>query len=308
MAEMSIAAIGIEGKDLMVLKSLLSLVSNTKEFGWRLVDDPAAAQIAFLGHLSSERVAELAGRFGDGPLLVYCCSRGEDAPSGVQVLGHCPPRASELSAVLAEASRRAAASAAALVNAAKSAVESAATARATRKLFDPALSLPGAIQAKLPKLLIDQPLLVSVPGAPGLLIDVHSGVRTAHGDPAWFFSPDFWRIAPASCQLMTAIDSQALTESRRYQARPIQALRFWGIMSASQGMPLADIARAVEVGLKKLPDFKLLPHYEWQRRLAESLVGKLAAPEQLASATGRPIEEIYDFLNAAAELGLLRIH
>lgn len=303
MAELSIAAIGIEDKDLMVLKSLLPLVLNTKEFSWRLVDDPAAAQIAFLGHLPPERVAALVGQFGDGPMLVYCCSRGEQAPSGVRVLGHCPPRASELSEVLAEAARRPMAA-----MAAESAAEAASAASPERKLFDPARSLPGAIHAKLPKLLIDQPLAVNVPGAPSLLIDVHSGVRSAHGDPAWFSQPDFWRVDPDLCQLTTIIDAKGLAESRRYHARPIQALRFWGVMSASRGMPLADIARASEVGLKKLPDFKILPHYEWQRRLAELMAGKPAAPAQLASAMGRPIEDIFDFLNAAAELGLLKIH
>lgn len=302
MAELSIAAIGIEDKDLMVLKSLLPLVLNTKEFSWRLVDDPATAQIAFLGHLPPERVAALVGQFGDAPMLVYCCSRGEQAPSGVRVLGHCPPRASELSEVLAEAALRAKAA-----GAAESLAE-AATANVERQVFDPARSLPGAIHAKLPKLLIDQPLAVIVPGAPTLLIDVHSGVRSAHGDPAWFSQPDFWRADPALCQLTTTIDAKVLAENRRFHARPIQALRFWGVMSASRGMPQAEIARASEVGLKKVPDFKILPHYEWQRRLAEVMTGKPVAPAQLASAMGRPIEDIFDFLNAAAELGLLKIH
>jgi len=306
MTELSIATIGIEDKDLMVLKSLLPLVAGTKGLGWHLVEDPAVAHIAFLGHLPPERVAALVGQLGGGPLIIYCCARGEDAPLGVRALGHCPPRANELTEVLVEAAKRATASAAASAVAAKSAAESAVAARAARKIFDPARSLPGAIHDKLPRLLIDQPLAVNVPGVPSLLIDVHAGVRTAQGDPAWFSRPDFWRVDPATCQLTTTIDVRVLGENRRYQARPIQTVRFWGVMSASHGRPLAEIARAAEVGLKKIPDFKLLPHFDWQPRMAESMVGKLAAPERLAAVAKRPIEEIYDFLNAAAEIGLLK--
>jgi hypothetical protein len=306
MTELAIATVGIEDKDLTVLKSLLPLVTRMKGLSWQLVEDPAIAQVAFLGHLPPERVAALVSEYGDRLLLIYCCSRGEDAPPGVRVLGHCPPRANELAEVLAEAAQQAAAAATASAAAEQLASESAVAARAARTLFDPARSLPGAIHDKLPKLLIDQPLAVNVPNAPCLLIDVHSGVRTAHGDPAWFSRPDFWRVDPATCQLTTMIDARVLGECRRYPARPIQAVRFWGVMSASRGAPRAEIARAAEVGLKKMPDFKLLPHLEWQPRLAEGMVGKLAAPERLAVAAGCPIEEIFDFLNAAAELGLLK--
>jgi len=306
MTELSIATIGIEDKDLTVLKSLLPLVTRMKDLTWKLVEDPAVAQIAFLGHLPPERVAALVAQYGDRLLLIYCCSRGEDAPPGVRVLGHCPPRASELAEVMGEAAQRATTAVAASQLATRLVAESAVAARAARTLFDPARSLPGAIHDKLPRLLIDQPLAVIVPGAPSLLIDVHFGVRTAHGDPAWFSRPDFWRVDPATCQLTTTIDARVLGEGRRYPARPIQAIRFWGVMSASQGMPLADIARAAEVGLKKMPDFKMLPHLEWQPRLAESMVGSLASPEQLAAVAGRPIEEIYDFLNATFELGLIK--
>lgn len=306
MTELSIATVGIEDKDLTVLKSLLPLVTRMKDLTWKLVDDPAVAQIAFLGHLPPERVAALVTQYGDRLLLIYCCSRGEEAPPGVRVLGHCPPRANELAEVMGEAAQRATVTAAASQLATRLASESAVAARAARTLFDPARSLPGAIHDMLPRLLIDQPLAVIVPGVPTLLIDVHSGVRTAHGDPAWFSRPDYWRVDPSTCQLTTTIDARVLGESRRYPARPIQALRFWGVMSASRGMPRAEVVRAAEVGLKKMPDFKMLPHLEWQPRLAESMVGKLASPEQLATVASRPIEEIYDFLNAVAELGLIK--
>jgi len=302
MTDVSIATVGIEDKDLLVLKSLLPLVARTQGLSWQLVEDPAVAQIAFLGRLPPERVAELVGRLGDRLLLIYCCSRGEEAPPGVRVLGHCPPRANEIAEVLAEAAQLAIASAATV----QRATESAVAARAMRKLFQPERSLIGAIQAIIPKLLIDQPLAVSVPGAPDLLVDANAGVRTARADPAWFSSHDFWRADPAACQIKVTNDSKLLRECRRFSARPYQALRFWGVMSASQGQPLAEIARATLVGLKKMPDFKLLPHLEWQPRLAEALVGKLSAPEHVVASAARPIEEIIDFLNAAAVLGLVK--
>ncbi|MDP2823913.1 MAG: hypothetical protein Q8O52_14710 [Sulfuritalea sp.] len=300
MTETSIATIGFEDKDLMVLKSLLSLVA--RGVTWRMVEDPALAQIVFLGRMPQERVAGLVAQFGDRLLLIYCCSRGEEAPPGVRVLGHCPPRANEIAEVLVESVQQASASAAT----AQRATESAVAARAMRKQFLPERSLIGAIQTIIPKLLIDQPLAVSVPGAPDLLVDVHAGVRTAHADPAWFSSPDFWRADPAVCQIRITTDARLLGECRRFPARAYQALRFWGVMSASQGAPLAEIARATRVGLKKMPDFRLLPHLEWQPRLAEDMVGKLVAPETIVAAAGRPAEEIIDFLNAAAVLGLVR--
>jgi hypothetical protein len=305
MTILSIATVGIEDKDLTVLKSLMPLVARMKSFSWQLVEDPAVAHIAFLGRLSPERVAALVGQFGDRLLLIYCCSRGEDAPPGVRVLAHCPPRANELADAMVEAVQRAADFTAASAVATQRAAESAVAARAARTVFDPARSLPGAIHALLPKLLIDQPLAVHVPDAPCLLVDVHVGVRTAHADPAWFARPDFWRVDPAACQLKITKDVNVLGECRRFPARSYQALRFWGVMCASQGAPLAEIARANAVGLKKLPDFKLLPHLEWQPRLAEGMVGKLTAPEQLAAAVTRPIEDIFDFLNAACVLGLV---
>lgn len=302
MTDVSIATIGIEDKDLMVLKSLLPLVARTQGLSWRLVEDPEVAEIAFLGRLPLERVAELVSRFGDRLLLIYCCSRGEEAPPGVRVLGHCPPRANEIAEVLAEAAQRAASSAVT----AQRATESAVAARAMRKLFQPERSLIGAIQAIIPKLLIDQPLAVSVPGAPDLLVDVNAGVRTARADPTWFSGHDFWRADPATCRIKVTNDARLLGECRRFSARPYQALRFWGVMSASQGQPLAEIARATRVGLKKMPDFKLLPHLEWQPRLAEALVGKLSALEHVVASAARSIEEIIDFLNAAAVLGLVK--
>lgn len=306
MTDLAIATVGLEEKDITVLKSLLPLVARLKGLNLQLVDDPAVAQVACLGRLPLERVTELVAQYGGRMILIYCCSRGEEPPPGVRVLGHCPPRANELAEVLGEAAQRATAATAASQLATRLAAESSAAARSARTLFDLARTLPGAIHDKLPRLLIDQPLAVIVPEVPTLLIDVRSGVRTAHGDPAWFSRPDFWRVDPATCQLTTTIDPRVLSEGRRFPARPIQAVRFWGVMSASRGMPRAEVARAAEVGLKKMPDFKMLPHLEWQPRLAETMVGKLASPESLAAAAGRPLEEIYDFLNAAAELGLLK--
>jgi hypothetical protein len=306
MTVLAIATVGLEEKDITVLKSLLPLVARLKSLDLQLVDDPAVAQVACLGRLPPERITELVAQYGGQMILVYCCSRGEDPPPGVRVLGHCPPRANELAEVLGEAAQRATAATTASQLATRLSAESSAAARAARTLFDPSRSLPGAIHDKLPRLLIDQPLAVIVPDVPPLLIDVRSGVRTAHGDPAWFSRPDYWRVDPTTCQLTTTFDARILSEGRRFPARPIQAVRFWGVMSASQGMPRAEILRATEVGLKKMPDFKMLPHLEWQPRLAETMMGKLVSPESLAATAGRPLEEIYDFLNAVAELGLLK--
>lgn len=300
MTDLAIATVGIEDKDLTVLKSLLPLVSRLKGLNLQLVDDPAVAQVACLGRLPPERVAELVARYGGRMILIYCCSRGEDPPPGVRVLGHCPPRANELADVLVEAAQHATATKAA------AAAAIAAAAPVAPALFDPARSLAGAIHALLPKLLIDQPLAVKVPAAPCLLLDVHAGVRTAHADPGWFTRPDFWHADPSICELKTTSDARLLGECRRFPARPYQALRFWGIMCASQGRPVAEVAKATEVGLKKLPDFKMLPHLEWQPRFAEGLLNKLAPPVRLAAEAGRPIGEIYDFLNAAAAIGVLK--
>jgi hypothetical protein len=298
MTDLAIATVGLEDNDVTVLKSLLPLVARLKGLNLQLVDDPAAAQVACLGRLPLERVTELVAEYGARMILIYCCSRGEVPPPGVRVLGHCPPRANELADVLVEAAQMAAAAKAARVVAAAPV--------APPVLFDPTRSLAGAIHALLPKLLIDQPLAVNVPAAPCLLLDVHAGVRTAHADPAWFTRPDFWQADPTICQLKITSDAQLLTECRRFPARPYQALRFWGVMCASQGKPLAEVARATEVGLKKMPDFKLLPHLAWQPRFAEALVGKTAPPARLAAEAGRSLEEVYDFLNAAAVLGLLK--
>lgn len=302
MTETAIAAIGFEDKDLMVLKSLLSLVAKPKGVTWRMVEDPALAHMVFLGHLPPDRIADLVAQFGDSLLLIYCCSRDESPPPGVRVLGHCPPRANELAEVLVEAAQQAAAAAATVQRATESAVAE----QVARKPFMEELSLIGAIHAAILKFLIDQPLMVSVPGAPSLLIDAHSGIRTVHADPAWFRAPDFLRTDPALCQVGITKDAQLLKECRRFSARPYQALRFWGVMSASRGAPLEEIARANRVGLKKMPDFRMLPHLEWQPRLAEGMVGKLEAPETIVAAAGRPVEEVIDFLNAAAVLGLIR--
>lgn len=300
MTDLAIATVGIDDKDLTVLKSLLPLVSRLKGLNLRLVDDPAIAQVGCLGRLPPERVAELVAQHGAYMILIYCCSRGEAPPPGVRILGHCPPRANELAEVMVEAAQHAQQAAAV-----KAAMAAAAPTIAPA-LFEPSRSLPGAIHALLPKLLIDQPLAVNVPNAPCLLLDVHAGVRTGHADPAWFNRPDFWRADPAACQLKTTSDAQLLAECRRFPARPYQALRFWGVMCASQGKPMAEVAKAAEVGLKKMPDFKLLPHLEWQPKLAEAMVNKLATPARLAVGAGCTLEEMYDFLNAAAVLGLLK--
>lgn len=302
MTETSIAAIGFGDKDLLVLKSMLSLVAQPKGLTWRMVDDPALAQLAFLAHMPPERIAGFVAQSGDRTLLIYCCSRDEQAPSGVRVVGHCPPRANELAEILGEVAQRAEAAAAAAQNEAESAV----AARAARKLFLEEHTLIGAIQAAIPKFLIDQPLAVSVPGAPNLLIDSHSGIRTVHADPSWFSGPDVWRTDPALCQIGPAKDPQLLKECRRFPPRPYQAMRFWGVMSASRGAPLEEISRAARVGLKKKLDFRMLPHLEWQPRLADTLVGKTMTPETIVAAAGRPVEEIIDFLNAAAVIGLVK--
>jgi hypothetical protein len=300
MTDLAIATVGIEDKDLTVLKSLLPLVSRLKGLNLQLVDDPAVAQVACLGRLPPERVAELVARHGDHMIMIYCCSRGEEAPPGVRVLGHCPPRANELAEVLVEAAQHATAKRAVAAAAIAAAVP------AVLEVFDPARSLAGAIHALLPRLLIDQPLAIKVPAAPCLLLDVNAGVRTAHADPNWFTRPDFWHADPSICELKTTTDSSLLGECRRFPARPYQALRFWGIMCASRGRPVAEVAKAAEVGLKKLPDFKLLPHLDWQPRFAEGMLNKLAPPARLAAEAGRPIGDIYDFLNAANAIGLLK--
>jgi hypothetical protein len=300
--QVSIATIGIEDKDLTVLKSVLNLVTpGASGVEWRFIDDLAQADIAFLGNLEIDDVNGLVRDLGNRVTLIYCCSRGEAPPPGVRTLAHCPPRANELAAVFSEVQAR---HAQAPVPA--PAPTAAAKPAAASDFFELDHSLAGFIHARLLRLLIDQPLAVTVPGAPCLLVDIHNGVRTVHADPAWFTSGDFLRADPATCQMEVATDARVLSECRRQQTRPYLALRFWGVMSASRGRALADVARAKAVGLKKLPEFKVLPHLAWQPALAQEMVGKTATAEQWAASAGKPVGDVLDFINACAVLSLLK--
>jgi len=301
-----VAAVGISDKDVTVLKSIMNLVASSRGVEWQMVDKPEDAHVAFLGHLEPQQVEALADEIGGKVMLVYCCSRDEAPPDRVRTLAHCPPRANELGEVFAEAVllRGAAQQAAQQVSASAAAAASASV--AASELFSPEKSLAGVIHAKLLRLLIDQPLSVSIPGAPCLLVDIHNGLRTVHADPAWFTSPDFLRSDPATCKMEVATDARLLSECRRQVTRPYQSLRWWGTLSASQGRPVADIARAKSVGLKKLPEFKVLTHRDWQLKLAEALVGKQLPPAQLAEMAGQPLADVIDFLNACSVLGLLK--
>jgi hypothetical protein len=296
----SVATVGIGDKDLTVLKSVLNLVtSGGRGTEWQLVDNLAVADMAFLGHLDVEEVEGLVRDLGDRVMLIYCCSRGETPPQGVRTLPHCPPRANDLNVVFAEAMGRKSV-------APPPAPAPTPAAPPKQPIFEADQSLAGAIHSRLLRLLIDQPLAVNVPGAPCLLVDVHNGVRTVHADPVWFKEAEFFRTDPANCRLEVATDGRMLAECRRQATRPYLALRFWGVMCASRGRPLADVARASAVGLKKLPDFKLLPHLDWEPALAQAMLGKTAAPAQWAQSIGKPVSDVTDFLNACAVLGLLK--
>lgn len=309
MGRIAVAAIGIEAKDLTVLKSLLNLVTGSQGVPWDFVDDPAVAHLSFLGKLPREDVAAMAADPGRRGLLVYCCQRGELAPAGV-VAAHCPPRANELAQLFAEAVRLAegtpaAAPAAGIAPVVNVAAEVVAPVPALAVL-EPDRILAGAIHAQMPRLLMDQPLMVVVAGAPPLLLDVHAGVRTVHADPAWFATPDYWRADASAWKLTTVPDPARWTECRRHPAKPYPALRFWGVVSGSQGRPKKEVAKAGEIGLKKPPEFKVLPHLEWHPTLAAAMVEKKAPLALWASTSGRPMAEVIDFVNGCAALGLLK--
>jgi hypothetical protein len=307
MGTINVAAIGIVDKDLLVLKSLLALAGESKQLGITLVGALEVAELIFLGHLTSAQLGDAVRRHTHHALLVYCCHAGEAPPPGVRVLNHCPPRLAELSKLLAEVvANGPPQETTAPGNDTSSGDAVVAEPLASTPLHLPFViehSLAGAIQAKLTKILIDQPLLVSVPGYSPLLVDVRSGVRLVHADRSWFSSQDGWRSSPESCAFEVAASSEALAKCRRYPLRPLTALRFWGIVSASAGRTSIELSRWQEVGLRKMPDFAALPHHDWHPILARHMVSKYATVTYWAHAVRRPYEDVIDFLNAAAAMG-----
>lgn len=281
-----ISAIGFKDKDLLVLKSLLGLVGKTINTKCDFVEDPAEARVVFIGKLPPPEVAALAARFAGKKHLIHCQS-GDETPPGVRSLAHCPPRLSELAALLGELCAAPAEPAAAPAT------------------FDVNDCLAGAIQLRIPKLLIEHPLLVHSPKAPPLLIDANAGVRTVHADPAWFLRPEPWRAPLAECRLEVALDQSKIADFRRYAARPFLGMRFWGVMSASNGRLSSQLQADSRFSLRKLPDFRRWPHHPWQCALADQMLNQPATLAHLAAITGQAKSELFDFLNAAKAVGLL---
>lgn len=299
MERIAVAVVGVEAKDLTVLKSLLNLMTGSLGASWQQVEDPWEADLAFLGQaMAKEEMQRLAQDLAGQVMLVSCCPPGEAAPEGI-VAAHCPPRSAEMARIFSEVIRRNREKASPAANQATSMI-------ATVENFDGAHCLVGAIQGMLPRLLIDQPLLVTATDAPPLLVDVHVGFRTVHADPVWFSDPQLWRMEAGNWSLSTAPDAARYAECRRHHARPYPALHFWGVLCASRGRLLKELAQMAEIGLRKLPDFKLLPHVEWQRLLAGAMVEKRASMNHWVTVAGRPREDVADFLNACSVLGLVK--
>lgn len=308
MKQIAIATVGVDAKDLTVLKSVLNLVAGSVGMAWQPVEQPGEAQLAFIGPAGRDRLVDLAKALGDRVLLVYCCQRDEAPPAGVAVT-HCPPRANELAKLFSDAAARPAAQrgpAAAAPPPARTAVAAAEASPLHAPLFDGELCLAGAIHATLPRLLIDQPLLALLPELPPLLVDVHAGLRTVHSDPLWFKRQEPWRAARGSWLLSSDIDGGRLAECRRFPPRPYAALRFWGTVGASMGRPCRELARAESVSLKKMPDFRTLPHADWHTILAKAMVEDKATLSHWAGVAARPVAEVVDFVNGCAALGLLK--
>lgn len=282
-----VGAIGIKDKDLLVLKSLLAIVGKTIHVKCSFVEDPAEARVVFIGKLPAPEVAALAAQFARKQHLIHCQSDGETSLPGVRTLAHCPPRVNELAALLGELFAAPAEPAAAPA------------------IFDIDDCLAGAIQLRIPKLLMDQPLLVHSPAAPPLLVDAHSGLRTVHADPAWFLDPQPWRTPVAECRIEIAFDQSKLADIRRHAARPFLGMRFWGVMSASHGRLSSQLSANSQFGLRKLPDFRRWPHHPWQTALADQMLGQPATLAHLSSIAGQAKSEVVDFLNAANAVGLL---
>lgn len=295
----SVATIGIENQELTILKSLLTVFSGSTGVTLELIEDPDTAQISFLGHLDPERVRELAQSADRRGVLVYCRARGEEPPmvatDGVVILDHCPPRSVDLSRVI-ETVRKYKPTAP---------TDTAEQAPQMLPTFDVEGYLAARIHATLPRLLADQQLVVAEPGAPCLLVDVRAGVRTVHAHPNWFTHPNYWRATADEYVLRTDAPPEKLAECRKYPAIPYRAMRFWGLMSATRGRPLPEIAKANTVGLRKLPDFKHLPHLAWQAEFAPQMVGKQASPQEWAARSGHGVGEVIDFLNGCTGLDLI---
>lgn len=282
-----VSAVGIKDKDLLVLKSLLALVGKTIHVECGFVEDPADARTVFIGKLPPPEVAALAGQFAGRKHLIHCQTGEETPPPGVRMLAHCPPRLGELAALLGE-----------LVAAPTAEAAPAAT-------FEVDDCLAGAIQLRIPKLLMDQPLLVHSPATPPLLVDAHSGLRTVHADPAWFQDSAPWRTPVAECRIEIAFDQSKLADIRRHAARPFLGMRFWGVMSASHGRLSSQLSANSLFALRKLPDFRRWPHHPWQAALADQMLDQPAKLDHLTSVAGQAKSEVVDFLNAAHAVGLL---
>lgn len=296
----TVAALGLEPQELTILKSLLGVFAGSEGVELELVEEPGLAQISFLGHMPPNQLQELASSTSEGSLLVYCRSRDEEpmpAGDGVLVLEHCPPRSTDLNRIMEAVRARA--------NAAPPAGKVARPSAPGVAAFAADECLASRIHTTLPKLLADQQLAVAVAGAPCLLIDVQAGVRTVHAHPTWFSHPDYWRALPHKCVLSTDAPPEKIAHCRKYPALSYRAMRFWGLMSTAAGRPLPEIAKANTVGLRKLPDFKRLPHHAWQAEIAPAMVGKQASPHDWAARFSHEIGDIIDFLNGCTGLDLL---
>lgn len=299
MKQVGVAAVGIVDKDLLVLRSLLALVGESRQVDLPDVGAPERAQLIFLGHLPADRLGEVVRAHGHHAVLVYCCTAGEPPPAGVRTLAHCPPRLAELAHVVADVVERVGALAPA------TGAPAAGSATAGAPPFEAERSLAGAIQARLPRILIDQPLLIRVPDHSPVLVDVRSGVRLVHAEPGWFAGVAGWRVPANACEFVADAAVDEVRRCRRLPLRPLAALRYWGILAASDGRAGGEWPRWASLGLKKMPDFATLPHLEWHPILARQMVGQWASPSAWAHAVRRPLPAVHDFLNAAAAMGWL---
>lgn len=299
-----IGAIGFEGKDLMVLKSLLALVGKTTHHGYEFyefVDQPATAHLIFLGRVPTAEIEVMSQIYAGEKFLVCCQPSSSELPDGVRVLTRCPPRVSELSALLAELLTEPAPQ----PPAPDTGHDSERDSERAAADFACAHCLAGAIHARIPRVLIDQALLVVVPDAPPLLADALYGARLVHADPIWFATKAPWRTAPAHWEIALADDPALLKSLRKHPPKPYLGVRFWGVLCAGNGQLTSALDPASLFGLRKMPDLKKWPHLPWHAALFKAMSERTASLPAWTTASRRSNEEIADFVNAAAAAGLL---
>jgi len=104
MGNFAFATIGIEPNDLAALKSTLSMVAGASG-NWNLVERPDQAHVTFVCGLTPAQSTQMIQKLGERTMLVYCCGRGDTAPSGFLTIRR-PLRSTDIEQLFEEVNKR----------------------------------------------------------------------------------------------------------------------------------------------------------------------------------------------------------